>query len=308
LIDALPWQQALPLQILAGGLDWPTLLPGGAFVRGAQGGIAISRTALNVAMAGGVATTAQEIALHGTQETRTKAESVQTIGASVRRAREAVRMSAFLAVRQRDCIHLLTDGALLAPDGAVAAFGFKVFELPQCRAAVTTRGLAHFLPWLQKAFESETSFDVLVEAAPAVLSELRKLSRDTDFAEWEAFIAGFSAERNPPEMYLYEAPKAAELCKLNDDNYAAGPQPSIATLMAAGFEPPASMEEFSPVIHGVPVMEAFRRTRAPMALCVGEVYGVGGFVADTVVRSQSVETSIIHAWPDAVGRCLAPIT
>jgi hypothetical protein len=83
IMDALPWQQALPMEMVAGGLDWPSLLPGGAFVRGAQGGISVSRSMFNVARAGGAATSAQEFALHASQETRTKLESAGTIGASV---------------------------------------------------------------------------------------------------------------------------------------------------------------------------------------------------------------------------------
>lgn len=62
-------------------LDWPTLLPGGAFVRGASGGFSALRSAAvtGAAAAGGVAV--QEGALHATQQTRTLTESAIGIGA-----------------------------------------------------------------------------------------------------------------------------------------------------------------------------------------------------------------------------------
>lgn len=82
LADA-PWYQSVPAQLIAGVADIPTLAPGGAFVRGAKGGLSVSRSALNVAAAGGLATTAQEAALQGMQETRPLSESAVNIGASV---------------------------------------------------------------------------------------------------------------------------------------------------------------------------------------------------------------------------------
>jgi hypothetical protein len=83
LSDAMPWWQAVPLDIAAGVLDLPTLIPGGAFVRGARGGFSIGRSALSVGAAAGVSTAAQEAYLQASQETRTWDESAVNIGASV---------------------------------------------------------------------------------------------------------------------------------------------------------------------------------------------------------------------------------
>ncbi len=82
-LEAAPWYQSVPAQMLAGVLDWPSLLPGGAFVRGAKGGYSLARSALSVAGAAGASSLAQEAALQSLTETRTAGESALNIGASV---------------------------------------------------------------------------------------------------------------------------------------------------------------------------------------------------------------------------------
>ena len=68
---------------IAGILDLPTLLPGGAAVRGASGGYSIARSAASVALAGGVGAAASEAGLQATQQTRTGMETAVGIGGGV---------------------------------------------------------------------------------------------------------------------------------------------------------------------------------------------------------------------------------
>jgi len=83
LLDASPWYISVPAQLVAGVADWPTLLPGGAFVRGAKGGFSMVKSAAVVGGAAGLSAGAQEATLHSLQETRTLGESAGNIGASV---------------------------------------------------------------------------------------------------------------------------------------------------------------------------------------------------------------------------------
>ena len=78
-----PWYKSVPAQIAAGALDWPSLLPGGAIIRSAKGGVSVLRTAATTGALSGISAGVQEGALHATQETRTADESVNGIGASV---------------------------------------------------------------------------------------------------------------------------------------------------------------------------------------------------------------------------------
>lgn len=78
-----PWWQALAVGAPAAVLSPTILLPGGAFVRGARGGISALRTGASVGTAAGIGTTAQEALLQTDQETRELSESAQNVGASV---------------------------------------------------------------------------------------------------------------------------------------------------------------------------------------------------------------------------------
>lgn len=82
-LAATPWYQRVPSELVAGGLDLPSLLPGGAFVKGVSSGVAIAKTAGSVALAAGVSSAAQEAALQNIQSTREISESVTNVGASV---------------------------------------------------------------------------------------------------------------------------------------------------------------------------------------------------------------------------------
>lgn len=60
--------------------DWPSLLPGGALVKGATTGATIARTAVSTGLAGAFGAGVSEIALQATQQTRPIAESAMAIG------------------------------------------------------------------------------------------------------------------------------------------------------------------------------------------------------------------------------------
>jgi hypothetical protein len=83
LLDGMPWYQSLPAQMAAGVLDAPTLLPGGAFVRGAKGGLSVAKSAMSVGAGAAVGSAVQEAGLQALTETRPASESAINIGASV---------------------------------------------------------------------------------------------------------------------------------------------------------------------------------------------------------------------------------
>jgi hypothetical protein len=83
LLHDAPWYQSLPAELIAGTLDLPTLLPGGAFVRSAKGGFSMARSGAVVGAAAGLSSATQELILQSQQETRPGAQSALNIGASV---------------------------------------------------------------------------------------------------------------------------------------------------------------------------------------------------------------------------------
>lgn len=82
-LDAAPWYQSVPTRLIAGVFDVPSLIPGGAFVRAAGGGVAMVRSTAKIAALAGVSAAAQEAALQATQETRSASDTAVTIGSSV---------------------------------------------------------------------------------------------------------------------------------------------------------------------------------------------------------------------------------
>ena len=82
LLDGLPWYQSMPALMMAGILSPTTLLPGGAFVRGAKGGFSWAKSGASVAAWTGASAGVQEVGLHATQSLRTPLESAIDISAS----------------------------------------------------------------------------------------------------------------------------------------------------------------------------------------------------------------------------------
>jgi hypothetical protein len=83
LLDSQPWYVSLITGGLSTVLDPTTFLPGGTFVKGAKGGIEISRAGARVGVAAAAGTAVQESILQQTEQTRTAGETAQAIGASL---------------------------------------------------------------------------------------------------------------------------------------------------------------------------------------------------------------------------------
>lgn len=123
-------------EMTAGLLSPTSLLPGGAVVRGAKGGVKIGKTALSVSGASGVAVALDELALQESQQTREGAESAVAIGGGV----------------------LL--GGLLG--GAVGAMSRKSFMRSSASAELVTGDIAAFDDGLRSVGAAENARDMAV--------------------------------------------------------------------------------------------------------------------------------------------------
>lgn len=83
LLDSQPWWMGLVTEGAAGVLSPTSLVPGGTFVKGAKGGIAIVKAGAAVGGANAVSAIIQEGALQSIEQTRTAAESATAIGSSL---------------------------------------------------------------------------------------------------------------------------------------------------------------------------------------------------------------------------------
>lgn len=83
LLDSQPWWMGLITEGTAGILSPTSLIPGGTFVKGAQGGIAILKAGARVGLATAGSAAIQEGMLQNIEQTRTASESAVAIGASL---------------------------------------------------------------------------------------------------------------------------------------------------------------------------------------------------------------------------------
>ena len=69
-------------------------------------------------------------------------------------------MAAINVIRQRQAVHILSDGAFCDPTGIVCEIGPNAFALPHLPAALAIRGSTHFMPFLVHRLSRECrSFD-----------------------------------------------------------------------------------------------------------------------------------------------------
>lgn len=227
-------------------------------------------------------------------------------------------MTAINLIRQRDAVHILSDGAACGPDGGVLFFTPKVFPLPHLRAAVAARGNLLALPLVTEFLATMAStYDDLAGTSVKALREatiLRKINtargKESPLDDsLQIFIAGFSNASKPDAFTV--------LSRESDGlpAYAAVP---VHAFSFAPFDKPAQDElgtlfggrtadEIDPRVDGLRILESQRRHKMKNQHAGGEpVFGVGGFAQLTTIRRDMITTEVLHRWPDEVGKKIAP--
>lgn len=117
---------SIAAQFGASVLDVPSLLPGGALVRGATTGATIARSAVSTGIAGALGAGVSEVALQATQETRPLAESALTLGAgAVLGALLGSGAGALFSTAERKAAFATVDKAMAGDDGSTALAEFR---------------------------------------------------------------------------------------------------------------------------------------------------------------------------------------
>jgi hypothetical protein len=239
---------------------------------------------------------------------------------------EGDAMAAINVIRQRQAVHILSDGVFCDTTGIVCEIGPNAFALPHLPAALAIRGSSHLMPFLVHRLSRECrSFDeMLPKIAPAALEvhgsfpmAFGTLGYGAIEPDFDLVIVGWSKTRGAPASYLLcsaDRPVAAglaaqawQLTELPDVLIA----PPIAEkqISAVGWKVPYSSESFRPEIDGVSLLKAQRLSRRELDRSSGmrgHVYVVGGFIQLTSVSSHGVSSDVLHWWPDQVGRRIEP--
>ena len=232
-------------------------------------------------------------------------------------------LTAINVVKQRDTVHLISDGAHYDAEQRLVSTGPKVFALPHINAAVGIRGpsialplLAHFIGHGAVTYDGLKS-DIVSVLKHAFASTRTVLKQAALGAAFEVVIGGIS-ERSGPDAYVISGSDKGSMSPITPitDLGFLPTTPEIDTLVErmaidAWIKNPASyglatalIEEIDPVDFGLQIIEMQRAAKfGGRDSCY-----IGGFAQLTTVRKSGIQTRVIRRWPDKIGRPLGEIT
>lgn len=228
-------------------------------------------------------------------------------------------MTAINVVRQRDRVHVVTDGAGYLGDGTVLSFVTKAFAVPHWPGVVATRGPALATGTIG-AYASSIfgSFDAAISgieaALPRIMIEVGPVLAQAVQTQIDVVLAGWSAARSRPESYYLRT--GDQVWDVRHDE---------ATNKNAILPDPFKLTEFprvaiAPTIRsevressgfaGVDGDEPTEQVLYDLALCIEaqrqqrfdfegmEIHCVGCFAQLSTVTESGVNQSIMKRWDD----------
>lgn len=235
-------------------------------------------------------------------------------------------MAAINIIRQRQAVHVISDGVFCDTAGIVCEIGPNAFALPHLPAALAIRGSTHLMPFLihrlsRECRSLEDLLSKIVRTArevhmsfPMAFGTLEHGAVEPDF---DLVIAGWSRSRSVSSSYLVSSRDrvvsptitayAWQLLELPDVLIA--PPVGENYVTSSGWKVPESAESFRPDTDGIPLLQAQRLSRRELDSRSGKpdyAHVVGGFIQVTSVIPHGVNLEILHWWPDKVGRRIEP--
>jgi hypothetical protein len=221
-------------------------------------------------------------------------------------------MSAFLAVNYGDRIELLTDGAVYTEDGTLIATREKVVRITSIRCAITARGAIEPLDAIGLYLEIVGAITGSFDATMMQLESLVTKMKDQGGPAFEMVICGISETDGPVIAYFctakaYPQLEPFTLYRIYDAELCGGAALDTATeLPAAGITAESVKDGLA--AKGADIMELMRRKPGPNPIRpdLPPVYGIGGHVDLTVIRTDGLATTRLRIWPDVVGARINP--
>jgi hypothetical protein len=234
-------------------------------------------------------------------------------------------MTAINVIRQREAVHVITDGVFCDNTGMVCEIAPNVFAMPHLAAALAIRGSTHFMPFLVHRLSRECrTFDDLVAKIVRTAREVHMsfpmafgslaygaIVPDFDLVAVGWKTSGMAASyliSNHERIISKEVTTSAwQLLELPEVLVA--PPIDEAQVIAMRWQVPYSGDTFRPAVDGVALLEAQRLTPReldPRSGTRGFVHVVGGFAQVTSVTRHGVHSDVLRWWPDAVGRKINP--
>jgi hypothetical protein len=204
-------------------------------------------------------------------------------------------MTAINVFRDRDAIHMFTDGIAHVGDRPSFVTG-KAWPLPHINAALAVSGPTAAAGLMALVMGAATGYDELKQygtlEARSAFEEFRKvLNLSADRAEIRIVIAGFS-EKDGADSFVISSKAAPGV-----PEWSATTLPSIFGIPTDGGISKLWLERYptteaaliDPVTAGLFLLELQRASFGPAL--------VGGFVQMTTVTREAATARIIHRWP-----------
>lgn len=178
---------------------------------------------------------------------------------------------------------------------------------------LSARGPSLFLPLVAQHLGSRfDSFDALVRGAPEAVREAEEnfgpiFEHCMLGSGFDLVLVGWSEARDRGETYSLtsiERPSQPPWVMRDMGNLMLSPfdadlEPRVAALGRSGR---VNMED--PVALGIAIMEEQRGVKAVQAPGYAPAGGVGGICQMTTLTRDTIETRVVHRWPDRIGKPL----
>jgi hypothetical protein len=235
-------------------------------------------------------------------------------------------MTAIFALRQRDSVHLITDGAVYdGVTGELHAVDFvKCVDFPDMKMAIACTGPALLGRYLGERMEDEfDSFDDLVTRGevllPDMFLEYAEENRNADALSTLYVIGWHRHATLRPAAYCMNlwtddctllnqvlenssADSSAQRFKFEELLLAGTPIPGCDLMEAAGFTIPSDVNDTRPEFDLLHLMEIARHEE------IEGHHWVGGEAVLTSINESGVTQKTLHIWEeDVVGDPITPL-
>lgn len=217
-------------------------------------------------------------------------------------------MTAINALVRRDRVHVMTDGAVYQPDGAVIGSMQKLYILAHADAVLAYRGPTYIGPTLYGCLNaaSLTGFDdLLSKLIPAVLHTLDSLAgldpevvaeanARLDLRRADVVVAGWSRARGRGEIYKLDTSAEEWRVEPQGDGFLMpGDNPALMERLAAhGWDLSDERQDERRLL------ELLHHQRAVVDILPdgARFSTVGAFAQHTVISAQGIATRIVERW------------
>jgi hypothetical protein len=214
-------------------------------------------------------------------------------------------MTAINILRQKNAVHLISDGASYDENQRLVSSGPKVFALPHINTAIGIRGptvalplIAHFVGHAASSYDGlKTNIAGVLKSAFANMKAVTDLCPAIDRGMYaDVAIIGFSERSGEPDAYVISKPKDEDAAWPVTQIPEMGFMPSLQEINTWIKTIAVSINELDPCDFGLRVLEMQRAAR------FHERCHIGGFAQiTTVTRTGGINSKMLRHWNDTPG-------